>query len=467
MSAEPELAPILRTWLEDRTSPPPQAGLIHALGLVATTPQRRPAGIAIPRHRSIRRPLDTTAGRSRTMVTVTRLVAATAIAAAGTAGLFLAASPPPTPVVPPSPSPVAWTLPAGLVTEEVEPGVLRIVSDGVRELSWVPPVSDRFPAYCCYYQNAIGVAPDGVPWFFRSDGFFRLGAEPTYPWTLDQDPWGSTIKVTYRGQPQEGESGLWLSADGQLLRAHLDVDPSWSPVGPADRVAVDSSGTISAVARPLGGAVTLSRSSDGGISWTTDAYPGPDSDFIDLWASGGATWLRPLDRYALWRFDGTEWQEIDIPAVSAGDPMMVNVGVGSDGTVWAHWKMEDPDGGWSATSPEQWARLQGGAWTTFDAPAELPRASSPHDGGLHFAVAPDGALWLAPAAGLIDSRGCDGLARFDGVELRRFLPGLCMYGLEIGPDGSVWVLAGADYWEADHPPVETYLIPAPVAETGR
>jgi hypothetical protein len=90
--------------------------------------------------------------------------------------------------------------------------------------------------------------------------------------------------------------------------------------------------------------------------------------------------------------------------------------------------------------------------------------SGPHDGGAHFEVAPDGRLWLNPA---LESAGpygnCDGLARFDGTSLRRFLPGLCIYNHAIGPDGSVWVLAGADYWKEEDPPLDTYMIPAEVA----
>ena len=77
---------------------------------------------------------------------------------------------------------------------------------------------------------------------------------------------------------------------------------------------------------------------------------------------------------------------------------------------------------------------------------------------------PDGSLWLNPALESSGSnRDCDGLARFDGTDLRRFLPGLCIYNYAIGPDGSVWVPAGADYWKEENPPLDTYLIPAGVA----
>ena len=38
---------------------------------------------------------------------------------------------------------------------------------------------------------------------------------------------------------------------------------------------------------------------------------------------------------------------------------------------------------------------------------------------------------------------CDGIARFDGVTLDRFLPGQCV-SMDIAADGSVWVFAGDD-----------------------
>ena len=38
---------------------------------------------------------------------------------------------------------------------------------------------------------------------------------------------------------------------------------------------------------------------------------------------------------------------------------------------------------------------------------------------------------------------CDGLARFEGTTVDRFLPGQCI-SMDIAADGTVWVLVGED-----------------------
>lgn len=172
----------------------------------------------------------------------------------------------------------------------------------------------------------------------------------------------------------------------------------------------------------------------------------------------------------LWRFDGSRWHELEDPTIDG-----VDADVGEDGTIWMRWgptRRQETDDGWTEdpdfTGVAKWARHDDEGWTTFDAPDDLPRLSGPHDGGGQFDVAPDGSLWLSPRDESDDGVSeCDGLARFDGVALRRFLPGLCLYNLAIGPDGSVWALAGADYWVEEDPPVETYVIPAEVAMADR
>ena len=66
-----------------------------------------------------------------------------------------------------------------LVTEEVEPGVYRVLSDGVRDLSSEKLcVGDAF-------RSDISVAPDGSVWVFGPDGSYRIGdadrASPSSP----------------------------------------------------------------------------------------------------------------------------------------------------------------------------------------------------------------------------------------------------------------------------------------------
>ena len=400
----------------------------------------------------------------------------------------------------PSP-PTTEELLSGMVTEAVEPGVLRIVNDGARDLRWIPTNPDD-RAYCCHYENNLALGPDGSAWFFRPEGFFRLGSAPGYPVearlmpsgdteTLEYEagfvPWGEigvTTETWEYVDSSEYEDGtpydvtvLWGSDAGSLIQANVgpEHDGRWGSDGPGSHVAVDRSGTVWVTTQDMSGRITLSHS-DGRGPWNAHDFPGEGGYVEGLWATDEGVWLLhgpgggaiETDFSHLWRFDGSQWHELEDPTIDH-----VDADVGQDGTVWMRWdvtRRQQTDDGWTVdpTGAVKWARHDDQGWTTFDAPDDLPRLSSPHDGGGQFDVAPDGSLWFTPHD---DSAGpygdCDGLARFDGAALRRFLPGLCLYNLAIGPDGSVWALAGADYWEEKDPPVETYVIPAEVAMVDR
>ena len=102
-------------------------------------------------------------------------------------------SPVPTaPLVTPSPTPAPSTKPltgllSRLVTEEVEPGVLRVVSDGYRDVSLhlysAPATWDSGR------QSNVVAGPDGSVWLFGADEWYRLGEAATYPVT-DETPNG-------------------------------------------------------------------------------------------------------------------------------------------------------------------------------------------------------------------------------------------------------------------------------------
>ncbi len=88
---------------------------------------------------------------------------------------------------------VPW--PAGAVTEKVEPGVLRVVHDGVRALE-VPDAGSP--------NSWLSIDPDGGIWVFGENVAYELGAAPTYdwdhiaPWTYefaaDGTLWGTTFE---------------------------------------------------------------------------------------------------------------------------------------------------------------------------------------------------------------------------------------------------------------------------------
>ena len=100
------------------------------------------------------------------------------------------------------------------------------------------------------------------------------------------------------------------------------------------------------------------------------------------------------------------------------------------------------------------ARFADGEWTRWSS-ADLPDVSPGLD--YEFEVAPDGSLWFSlwrgadgePLGGdwwLAVRDGHlvrDGLARFDGDAVDRFLAGRCI-SMDIAADGSVWVLSDDD-----------------------
>jgi hypothetical protein len=75
-----------------------------------------------------------------------------------------------------SPSPMTTDeLLSGFVTEEVEPGVLRVVNDGVRDLTRSPD-----PERGQTEWGNIVAGLDGSVWVVLDDGFYRLGGVGTH-----------------------------------------------------------------------------------------------------------------------------------------------------------------------------------------------------------------------------------------------------------------------------------------------
>jgi hypothetical protein len=321
-----------------------------------------------------------------------------------------------------SPSPTTTEqLLSGMDTVEVEPGVFRVTSDGVRDLTSVE-AADIVAGY------------DGGIWLLREDGFLRLGSDVSHAWpagagdeecALEVAPDG-TLWVIGCGDPVRSTDGEeWTvqpcpddSTDCQEF-THLTVAPdgtlwafdehrhSVSHLGPAGWQALEPDPI--AMVRPLL----------------------PPTDAGELYGIGDG-WL-PV----LWRHSDGVWQE---------QGSIFNVDVGPDGTVWA-----DVGAGWGdpALPDDQvgFARSAGGEWEVWATADILPdiRIGSTYF-GYEREVAPDGSLWFSLWRGPDDSGPfelewwCDGLARFDGETLDRFLPGRCPL-MDIAADGSVWLLA--------------------------
>lgn len=111
--------------------------------------------------------------------------------------------------------------------------------------------------------------------------------------------------------------------------------------------------------------------------------------------------------------------------------------VGPDGTVWVRFA--------SGISPKSiLARFDGTEWTVYDESFDIPSMGD-HFQGLEgwFEVASNGSVWFDPI-GDWERTGteCDGVANFDGESLTYYLRDICIYAMDIGQDGRVWLQAG-------------------------
>jgi hypothetical protein len=356
-----------------------------------------------------------------------------------------------------SPGPTELLPGVDLVTEEVELGVHRVVSDGVRNLSRV--ADDEEAWLGGVLEGNIVAGLDGSVWWLGPEGFHRLGDETTHTW-----PEGG------RGIERLASDDFAVALDGTLWRSGVDVSSfdgeAWIELDFESTIGSDDD------LRPVGG---VEARADGTV-WITWADPSPAGDprtltttrlTSDGWEQVPASfpWIRipgPLQlavaeetegeawlvrsEWGLYRIDEGEWQRQPTPpepgSFAAAD-------VGPDGTLWARYD-DDPSG-------NTLARLDGTEWQTFT--DGIPRIGGHYMGFTGwFEVGPDGSVWFNPF-GDYEATGteCDGVASFDGVMLNRFLRDSCIYAMDIAPNGAVWLQAGPS---PENPPntVHTYVI---------
>ncbi len=355
--------------------------------------------------------------------------------------------------------PLPEQLPAlleGMVAEEIKPGVFRVVNDGVRDLS-PTDAADVVAGY------------DGGIWLLREQGFLRLGSDGVHEWPADIAAENRILQIAPDGTlwvVPGSRSGFALKGRGEGV---FSTDgEAWS-------------------SQPCPGTyctgVTVAPDGRLWASWSWDdgwACARGDAEDCEYWVGGlGPTgWQRldgstPTDFFfdrlvftdagdlygvapfwdsMLYRYEDGAWRQISyVPLVD----------VGPDGTVWQFGGFSD-ELRESFRDDESWglARFADGEWAGWTS-ADLPEIR--YDLGLdrQFKVAPDGSVWFSmwrngprtdtgtcePAWGQapvdLDAVDCDGLARFDGETLDRFLPGQSI-SMDIAADGSVWVLAGED-----------------------
>jgi hypothetical protein len=360
-----------------------------------------------------------------------------------------------------SPTPITTdALLSGMVTEEVEPGVYRVVDDGVRDLSDLE----------AFGVNSLAIAPDGVVWVYSEHtGLFHLaGAEAQKA----ASPLGSMVVAA--------DGSVWLTDDGTERIRSFD-GATWAEYGSGAQdgrewldLSTGPDGTVWAVALDTGCStdptlcyVPVRIDADGAI---TDVPVGDDILDQPLWvddlavAPDGDVWMTVLaepggwDVATLLRYDGTAWEAVAPPEGTLSQQAFGHagqaLGFAPDGTLWIG-TSDTPDGntglarlddsGWTVFSAEDGVRPWGTWWGVWVYIANLQ-------------VAPDGSVWVNAASENSVDGGCGGIARFDGVTWTTYLAGTCVHDLGIAPDGAVWVEASVDTTSGGPGPVGLFVI---------
>ena len=237
----------------------------------------------------------------------------------------------------PSPSPITTEeLLSGMVTEEVEPGVLRIRDDAVR----YPGV--RGPA----------ISPIGRVWLFKGGSMFELGRAASEVRSSGVEPgfWSDMAftpdGVFWANLDAGQDEGTLASFDGEGWTEH--PLPDGAPIGAIEATpdgAVLVTGHVEDGPGPL-----VARLDDDG--WTmlpmlddptlAGSYYGGAGNLAA--APDGSVWLSNGDLrggpngtspQGLLHYDGNRWQSVepmpDTPSMRAGP-----VAVGPDGTLWVY-----------------------------------------------------------------------------------------------------------------------------------
>jgi hypothetical protein len=353
---------------------------------------------------------------------------------------------------------------SGMVTEEVEPGVVRVVNDGVRDIA-VPRGM--------WGSAGLSVQPNGDIWVHGETVAHRLGQLPEPGRPLG----GSVVDVTSDGT-------LWVttprstiaSFDGEAWteRATLDatawvVGIATTPDGTAWATTVDSSQCPGNTSTPSCRQALLVRMDATGTSaghgWD-ETEAGRLSVHKPMVSPDGNLWLvddgdattETCSVDAFHRYDGTAWRVIDVPeGLSIAGPGE-SFGFGPDGTLWAATGRSRSDGG-CLDANHGLARLDESGWSVFTESEGVRPWGGQGAYGMsdHLQVAPDGGVWVAGAGW----DGCHGVARFDGASWMPYLEGYCVDGLDITPEGTVWALAAADSGS----PLGLYVIDPEAMET--
>jgi len=317
-----------------------------------------------------------------------------------------------------------------LVTEEIEPGFLRVLSDGVRDLT-----GER-TARIVYGQ-------DGSVWLFRDKEFFRLGDADTHAWSNDKqkdagDPRNfDDIEVGPDGVVWWADvngKGLW-SFDGQVWTLRRKAQNG--AVGTVDEVEVLPDGTVLASWRTKAGRKVARLDADGwevfkDISFSPNSRAILDTnDAGDVWLHlyGTPSRIRVLYRGRYQEGSGVVLKRVKLPPDSIYGVLIL------DGTLWAETRpgAEGPAG--------SVLRLDGTTWTQHGYPDGHPQSGWPLES------TQDGHLWWSSSCEMRSPddadpflHGCE-LVHFDGQDVSRFeLGDAYRHRTAVAPGGTFWFI---------------------------
>jgi len=332
-----------------------------------------------------------------------------------------------------------------LVTEEVEEGVYRVLSDGAgHDLVAEPPA-------------LVTVAPDGSIWLVRTsdddpeprpvagvDALYRLGQAGKHPFESSREWWSDLAVDT------DGVAWVTIGADlgkGATLGT-FDASTWASPTWP------DGSAGVAGIEATADGAVWVTQPVDDGPGprvariidgeWTVlpalddpalaGSYHGGSKYFAA--ATEGTAWLAngnfhisnkadPPPR-GLLHFDGTGWQVVELPRApwKAGP-----LALGSDGTLWVYLE-KGKRVKLRCKQPGYLARLRDGEWSLFEPADGVPTLVCGQGQEAGLAVDGEGRLWVAGPRNA-------GVRSFDGTSWQRYLAGLVVSDVSVMPNGNV------------------------------
>lgn len=385
-----------------------------------------------------------------------------------------------------------------LMTQAVEPGVVRIASDGVRS-RFVRGTGN--PWEIAGHRITAGL--DGSIWVFGPDLFYRVGdTERHRYWSFDGsqiDPsavdfaiapdgtiWAAGVDIQ-GDTPRAVDRSTLHSYDGKRWRVRRQVRPLQVVEGDAPSAQTFTSvhasrdGTIWAVAtNPDEPRTTLHRLDEDGwqrfrvqrreastfassVTVEGKAYAIPARDRTHGFEARTAA---PDGQGGFWL--GGSWDYPDVSTladgVSTDGEFLIDGLLHFDGQDWQRWDLDILDtGSWAPAVFESVVDGQPvvrdwegdgyrwfveGRWQPVDGGDERP-----FPGGtlieLPMQASADGRLWWTAAdardrgaIGANEAEGCGGIAVFDGVSTQHYLRDLCITSFDVALDGSVWLLAG-------------------------